>query len=62
MGKADDYRGMAKQCLALAQQATGDETRSILLHMAGAWFRLADLDRSTVQEQQQQIQPKGEGL
>jgi hypothetical protein len=62
MGKADDYRGMAKQCLVLAQQVTGDETRSILLHMAGAWFRLADLDRSTVQEQQQQIQPKAEGL
>jgi hypothetical protein len=62
MGKADDYRGMAKQCPVLAQQVAGDETRSLLLHMAGAWVRLADLDCSTVQEQQQQIQPKAEGL
>jgi hypothetical protein len=42
MGKSDAYRRYAKDCLELASTFRSPEARAVLLHMAQAWFRLAD--------------------
>jgi hypothetical protein len=42
MGKAEDYRNYAAQCLRLAQQAQEPVEKDALLSMAAAWRRLAE--------------------
>ena len=42
MGKAQDYRRYAAQCISLAQQAQAPEDKNALLSMASAWLRLAE--------------------
>jgi hypothetical protein len=64
-GKADEYRHYAQECLDAASRIRGEEERSILLHIAQTWQRLADQEeigsRSSAEQaaarQQQQIQP-----
>jgi hypothetical protein len=51
-GKADQYRRLARECLAMAN-LMAQETRATLITMAQAWHRLAD-----EQEQASQVQPK----
>ena len=42
MGKPEEYRRYATECLELASIFQSPEARVVLLHMAQTWFRLAD--------------------
>jgi hypothetical protein len=42
MGKSDDYRRFAKECLELAKIAENETSRAVFLQMAQVWFRLAE--------------------
>ncbi len=42
MGKAEQYRRYAAECIRLAQQSPSPPEKSILLSMAAAWRRLAE--------------------
>jgi hypothetical protein len=42
MGKSDDYRRFAAECLELAKAAENETSRATFLHMAQVWFRLAE--------------------
>jgi hypothetical protein len=63
--KAHDYRRYAQECLEAASRVHGEEERSILLHIAQTWQRLADQEevgsRSSAEQaaaqQQQQVHP-----
>jgi hypothetical protein len=41
MGKTEEYRQYAKECLRLAAAIGGPQARAALLQMAQVWFRLA---------------------
>jgi hypothetical protein len=41
MGKSDEYRHYAEECLELAITFQSPEARAALLHMAQVWFHLA---------------------
>jgi hypothetical protein len=47
MGKSDEYRRYADECLELASTFQFPETRAVLLHMAQVWFRLADREEAS---------------
>ena len=69
-GRADNYRRLARECLALA--STIAEGRATLVEMARIWIRLAN-DQDTASQmpapdgsrpafqQQQQVQPEKDG-
>lgn len=42
MGKAEQYRKYAAECIRLAQQSPDPAEKNILLSMAAAWRRLAE--------------------
>jgi hypothetical protein len=42
MGKAEQYRHYAAECIPLAQQSQDTTEKDTLLRMAGVWRRLAD--------------------
>jgi hypothetical protein len=42
MPQASDYRKRAEECVELAQTARTPEQRTMLLHIAETWLRLAD--------------------
>ncbi len=42
MGKAEDYRHYAAECIRLAQQCREPTEKDALLGMAAAWRRLAE--------------------
>ena len=42
MPSADEYRALAAQCFALAQNATDPSDKNRLIQMAQAWRDLAD--------------------
>jgi hypothetical protein len=42
MGKAEQYRGYAAECVRLAQQSRDPHEKDTLLGMAAAWRRLAE--------------------
>ena len=70
--RADEYRRLARECLAMAHMMATEETRASLIAMAQAWHRLAEEQEASVppsaveqfqpavqqQQQQRQIQPK----
>ena len=70
-GRADEYRRLARECLAIARTTSADEARLTLIEMARVWTRLADdqdvafLPRAgghqPIAQQQQQVQPKKDG-
>jgi hypothetical protein len=53
------YRRFARECVAMAQTSTSEETRVFLIEMARLWQDIADkcAARPVIQQQQQQIQP-----
>lgn len=54
MGKSDEYRRYARECLEMAS-AVGDPcARASLLQMAQVWFRLADKGLSAQAEDSDQ--------
>jgi hypothetical protein len=42
MGKSDEFRRYAAECLELASTFQSPEARAVLLQMAQVWIRLAD--------------------
>ena len=42
MGKSDDYRRYARECLEMASAISDPRARASLLQMAQVWFRLAE--------------------
>jgi len=72
--KSQEYRRLAKECLAMARSVSTKEVRDSLRQMAQVWHRLADeqeqgselgsMPRFTAEQtqlvvqQQQQVQPK----
>ena len=68
--KADEYRRLARECLAAAPTVSTEEARLALIEMARVWTRLADEQddarppmptpegsQPVVQQQQQQQNP-----
>ena len=47
MGKAEQYRHYAAECIRLAQQTQFPPEKDMLLRMAETWRRLADRVEST---------------
>ena len=57
-GRAEEYRRLARDCLAWVATVATEEARRALTEMARVWARLADeAARPLVQQQQQQAQP-----
>jgi hypothetical protein len=46
MGRVDEYRRHATECLEMAAVFQSPEARRVLLHMAQVWLRLADRSAS----------------
>jgi hypothetical protein len=42
MPRRTDYRKRAEECVVIAQTARTSEQRTMLLHIAETWLRLAD--------------------
>lgn len=42
MGKAEEYRRYAAECIRLAQQTSDPSEKNALLSMAASWRRLAE--------------------
>jgi hypothetical protein len=42
MGRSDEYRRLATECLEMASAFESPEARGVLLHMAQVWLRFAD--------------------
>jgi hypothetical protein len=45
MPQPNDYRKRAEECVELAQMVRTSEQRTMLLHIAETWLRLADAKR-----------------
>ncbi len=41
MGRSEQYRRFAEQCLEIARNSADPQTQSIMRHMAQVWQRLA---------------------
>jgi hypothetical protein len=52
MGKSEEYRSYAKECLELANSFQQPQAQAILHHMAQVWFRLAQADEKSAQSQE----------
>ena len=71
--RADQYRRLAGECLALTDSMSSEDARRSLIEMAQVWTRLAEEQESAFTprpvpeashaplQQQQQIQPKNDG-
>ena len=46
MGKLDEYRRFARECLEMARTFGNDQARAVLIQMAQVWARLADDKRN----------------
>jgi hypothetical protein len=57
MGKAEQYRRYAGECIRLAQQSQHPQEKDVLLGMAAAWRRLAEHAEST-SEREPDSEPK----
>jgi hypothetical protein len=47
VGKSDDYRRFAAECLKIGQAAEDEQQRAIFLQMARAWLALAQRDETS---------------
>jgi hypothetical protein len=50
-----DYRKRAEECVQLAQSVRTSEQRTMLLHIAETWLRLADDAGSRVTQESQSV-------
>ena len=50
MGRADQYRHYAAECMRLTRQTKDEKEKAILLQMAESWRQLAN--RAQLQEQE----------
>ena len=42
MGKADEYRRFAQECLQIAETLNDLQSRAVMVQMAAAWLRWAE--------------------
>jgi hypothetical protein len=42
MGKPDEYRRFAEECVKMASTTEDERTRALFMQMAQVWFRLAE--------------------
>jgi hypothetical protein len=71
--RADQYRRLAGDCLALTDSVSSEDARRSLIEMARVWTRLAEEQENVFApipvsealhaavQQQQQVQPKNDG-
>ena len=45
MGKSDEYRRFAQECLEIAETMEDEQSRASMIHMAQVWFRLAEAEK-----------------
>lgn len=53
MSKSEQYRRFARECLAMAHEATDRRVQALMCHMAQVWVRLAqdhEADRDAERE------------
>jgi hypothetical protein len=51
MPRENDFRKRAEECVQLAQLVRTREQRTMLLHIAETWLRLADDDKRTAADE-----------
>ena len=56
MGKSDEYRRHARECLEMASAITDPRARASLLQMAQVWFRLAGGMPADAKEESHQVE------
>ena len=56
MGKSDEYRRHARECLEMASAITDPRARASLLQMAQVWFRLAGGMPTDAKEESHQVE------
>ncbi len=54
MGKSDDYRHFAAECMKIAHAAEDEQQRAVFVEMARSWLALAQKDEANAD--------RGEGL
>ena len=56
MGKSDEYRRYARECLEMASAVNDPRARAGLLQMAQVWFRLADRMPADAKDESHQVE------
>ena len=56
MGKSDEYRRYARECLEMASAVHDPRARASLLQMAQVWFRLADRMPADAKNESHQVE------
>ena len=56
MGKSDEYRRYARECLEMASAMNESRARASLLLMAQVWFRLADRMPADAKDESHQVE------
>jgi hypothetical protein len=57
MGRSEQYRAFAQECLGMARTANDPGVRATLKHMAEVWFRLAARNLADAEENQKVSEP-----
>jgi hypothetical protein len=50
MGKSEEYRRFAEECMKLADTTKDEKTRATFLQMAQVWLRLAEQSQPSKEE------------
>ena len=56
VGKSDEYRRYARECLEMASAMSDPRARASLLQMAQVWFRLADRMPADAKDESHQVE------
>ena len=56
VGKSDEYRRYARECLEMASAMSDPRARASLLQMAQVWFRLADRMPADAKDETHQVE------
>jgi hypothetical protein len=56
VGKSDEYRRYARECLEMASALSDPRARASLLQMAQVWFRLADRMPADAKDESHQVE------
>ena len=56
VGKSDEYRRYARECLEMASAISDPRARASLLQMAQVWFRLADRMPADAKDESHQVE------
>jgi len=50
LSKSEQYRRFARECLAMADEATDPRVQALMIHMAQVWVRLAQQHESLAEQ------------